>query len=284
MKAFVSAAALAACVLAATACGAPPIPEAAARPVATSTAPPSATPSPSPTPRALRTLSHRVVARYPHDPDAFTQGLVFERGRLFESTGLRGRSSLREVDMASGAVLRMREVPPPFFAEGLALVGDELVQITWQESTAFRYSRDAFEDRGTWSYAGEGWGLAYDGDSLIMSDGSAQIRFRDPATFAERRVITVTEAGEPVVRLNELEWIDGAIWANVWQTDRIMRIDPSDGMVTGVLVLRDLLEPAARANADVLNGIAWDPERRLLLVTGKLWPTLFALEIVEQRE
>jgi len=222
--------------LVASACAAPPVPEAAAQaalaaasPTAAPTSTPASVPTATATARSLRKLSYRVAARYPHDPDAFTQGLVYENGRLFESTGLRGRSSLREVDLSTGAVIRRRDVPEPFFAEGLALVGDELIQLTWQESVAFRYSRDAFDDRGSSSYAGEGWGLAYDGESLIMSDGSAQLRFRDPSTFEVRRVITVTESGAPIDRLNELEWIEGALWANVWQTDLILRIDPDDG-------------------------------------------------------
>lgn len=288
MKRFVAAATFVLCALNQAACAAPPLSRSTAEvvrptasPAVAPTAVPTATAAPTATPRALRKLSYRVTERYPHDPDAFTQGLVYESGRLFESTGLRGRSSLREVDLSTGAVMRRHDVSAPFFAEGLALVGDELIQLTWQESVAFRYSRDSFDERGSSSYVGEGWGLAYDGESLIMSDGSAQLYFRDPATFEVRRVITVTESGAPIDRLNELEWIDGALWANVWQTDLILRVDPADGMVTGYLDLRGLLDPEARENADVLNGIAWDRDRRLLLVTGKLWPTLFALEIDE---
>lgn len=237
-------------------------------------------PSPSPAPRWPQPLTYTVTASYPHDRDAFTQGLIYSQGRLFESTGLRGRSSIREVDLASGQVLRLREVPPPYFAEGLAMVHDELVQITWQESTAFRYSRDAFADLGQWQYSGEGWGLAFDGRSLIMSDGTPRIRFRDPTTFSVTREILVSADGDPVVHLNELEWIDGAIWANIWQTDQIVRIDPADGMVTGVLDLSDLLPASERAGADVLNGIAWIPERGRMLVTGKLWPRIFEIQVL----
>jgi glutamine cyclotransferase len=241
---------------------------------------PAPTPIPAATPvRSVEVLRYRVVMTYPHDVEAFTQGLVYTGDRLFESTGLRGRSSLREVDLPTGRVLRRVDVPAPIFAEGLALIGDELIQITWQESVAIRYDRDTFTERGRWNYAGEGWGLTHDGSRLIMSDGSAILRFRDPRTFEPTGAITVTLDGEPIGRLNELEWIDGMIWANVWQTDLILRIDPSDGMVTGVLDLEGLLSPAQRASTDVLNGIAWNPRNGRMLVTGKLWPHLFEIEV-----
>lgn len=229
--------------------------------------------------RMVRLLGYRVVMSHPHDADAFTQGLVYTGERMFESTGLRGRSSLREVDVRTGNVLRRTDVPPPIFAEGIALVGDELIQITWQEETAIRFDRDTFAERGRWTYTGEGWGLAYDGTRLIMSDGSARISFRDPQTFDVVGQITVTLEGNPVAQLNELEWIDGWIWANVWQTDLILRIDPTDGVVTGVLDLTGLLSADEQAAADVLNGIAWDPVSRRMLVTGKLWPRLFEIEV-----
>jgi glutaminyl-peptide cyclotransferase len=174
-------------------------------------------------------------------------------------------------------------VPAPIFAEGLAVVGDELIQITWQEATAIRFDRDSFVERGRWTYAGEGWGLTYDGTRLIMSDGSAQIFFRDPRTFEKIGEITVTVEGNPVVRINELEWIDGMIWANVWQTDLILRIDPLDGVVTGVLDLTGLLPADLRGDADVLNGIAWNPANNHMLVTGKLWPRLFEIEVQEMQ-
>ena len=233
--------------------------------------------------RSVQMLGYRVVMSYPHDADAFTQGLVYTGERLFESTGLRGRSSLREVELRTGNVMRRTDVPAPIFAEGLALVGDELIQITWQEATAIRFDRDSFVERGRWTYAGEGWGLTYDGTRLIMSDGSAQIFFRDPRTFEKIGEITVTVEGNPVVRINELEWIDGMIWANVWQTDLILRIDPLDGVVTGVLDLTGLLPADLRGDADVLNGIAWNPANNHMLVTGKLWPRLFEIEVQEMQ-
>lgn len=254
---------------------------ATATPAPTPTVPSTSVPTRAATapPREVRMLSYRVVMSYPHDADAFTQGLVYTGDRLFESTGLRGRSTLREVDLRTGNVLRRTDVPPPIFAEGLALVGDELIQITWQEETAVRYDRDTFAERGRWTYAGEGWGLTFDGTRLMMSDGSARITFRDPQTFDVVGQITVTLQGDPVGRLNELEWIDGMIWANVWQTDLVLRIDPTDGAATGVLDLSGLLSADERATADVLNGIAWDPASGRLLVTGKFWPRLFEIEV-----
>lgn len=220
-----------------------------------------------------------MLKAYPHDPEAFTQGLVYTDGALYESTGLRGRSSVRRVDLTTGEVLQRREVAAPYFAEGLALVGDRLIQLTWQENTAFVYDKDTFEPTGVFSYATEGWGLAHDGTQLIMSDGTPVLRFRDPDTFEVTRAVTVTFDGQPIERLNELEFIDGQVWANIWQTDAIARIDPATGAVMGWIDLSGLLSPEERISADVLNGIAYDPAGKRLFVTGKLWPKLFEIEL-----
>lgn len=225
-------------------------------------------------------LRWRVTGAYPHDPGAFTQGLLFHDGLLYESTGLRGRSSLRKVEPASGRVLAMRELPPALFGEGLALIGGQLVQLTWTAGLALRWTVDDFRSLPPFEYDGEGWGLAFDGRHLVMSDGSSRLVFRDPHTFAVARAVTVIDGTREVDRLNELEVIEGAIYANVWRSPRIARIDPASGRVTGWLDLSPLPGPMYRADTiDVLNGIAWDEHGRRLLVTGKLWPRLFALEV-----
>lgn len=233
-----------------------------------------------PTPVPLRL---EVVAIHPHDPDAFTQGLVWDRGRLFESTGLVGRSRLREVEPTTGTVLRERELERPFFGEGLALVGDELVQLSWQDGVAWRWSRDQFEPRGRHTYQGEGWGLCFDGRRLVMSDGSARLVFRDPESFAVLGSVTVRRSGIPLPSLNELECVDGRVWANVYGSDRIVAIDPVRGVVVAEVDASGLLRRDEAATADVLNGIAWVPERKTFLVTGKLWPALFEVRFLEER-
>jgi glutaminyl-peptide cyclotransferase len=227
-------------------------------------------------------LAVRVVGSYPHARDAFTQGLLWHDGHLYESTGLYGRSSLRRVDLQSGEVLERRALPPELFAEGLARVGDRLIQLTWQEHRAIVWTLDGLQRVREFAYEGEGWGLCYDGEHLVMSDGSDRLVFRDPETFRSVRSIRVRERGRPVDQLNELECVDGAIWANVWQTDRILRIDPHTGNVTGIATAGDLLDPDEREHADVLNGIAWIPERRHFVITGKLWPRLFEVEFVPE--
>ncbi len=220
-------------------------------------------------------LRVRVIERYPHQRDAFTQGLVWHDGVLYESTGLEGHSSLRLVELESGEVLRRRDEEPDLFGEGLALAGDLLYQVTWHNGRALVFRRDDFVPVQEFSYQGEGWGLCHDGTSLVMSDGSDQLVFRDPATFAARRALRVTLEDNPVTRLNELECAAGAVWANVWQTDAIVRIDPRDGRVTAVVDASGLLTADERGAADVLNGIAWMPESGHFLVTGKYWPWLF---------
>ena len=228
---------------------------------------------------------YRVVRAYPHDPDAFTQGLVIADGRLFEGTGLNGRSSVREVELETGRVLRRRPLAPEHFGEGLTELGGRLFQLTWTGGVGFVYDRATFEPVRRFSYAGEGWGLTHDGRRLIMSDGTAQLRFLDPGTLAETGRITVTDEGRPVPRLNELEWVEGEVFANVWTTDRIARIDPATGRVTGWIDLSGLLSPADRAGrpVDVLNGIAYDRARKRLFVTGKLWPKLYEITLTKER-
>ena len=224
-------------------------------------------------------LGYTVVARYPHDPRAFTQGLVFQQGALYEGTGLRGRSTLREVDLKTGRPRRQRRLDPTLFGEGITALGGRIYQVTWQAHRGFVYDRATFTPEAEFTYAGEGWGLTHDGARLILSDGTATLRVLDPKTFAEVGRIDVRAGGRPVERLNELEWVRGEILANVWQTPYIVRISPTTGAVTGVLDLSDLLPPSDRPGTDVLNGIAYDAAGDRLFVTGKLWPTLFEIAL-----
>lgn len=227
--------------------------------------------------------SYRVVHSYPHDPQAFTQGLIFVDGRLYESTGIEGRSTLRMVDLETGRVLQETAVPSQYFAEGLTNWGSTLIQLTWQSHVAFVYDRFSFRLLRTMKYAGEGWGLTQDGRSLILSDGTAKLRFLDPATMHEVRSITVKDHGRPVKELNELEWVKGEIYANVWHSDRIARIAPATGRVLGWIDLAGLLPENERSNREaVLNGIAYDAAHDRLFVTGKLWPRLFEIEVVAE--
>ena len=226
-------------------------------------------------------IGYRVVRSYPHDPDAFTQGLIWLDGRLYESTGLVGRSTIREVDLETGRVLRSAEIPAGLFGEGLVNWGDELLSITWQDGVGFRWDRRTFRRTGRWNYGHEGWGLTQDGRHIIMSDGSPTLRFLDPRTMQEVRRITVTSGGQPVARLNELEFVRGEILANVWTTTRIARIDPRTGRVTGWIELGPLVAESGAGNEDsVLNGIAYDAARDRLFVTGKLWPRLYEIDLV----
>lgn len=230
-------------------------------------------------PPAVR-LRVDVLASHPHDPRAFTQGLLWHAGALYESTGLQGSSSLRRVDLATGRVLAKVDLEPELFGEGLALADGHLEQLTWTSGRALLYDLSSFERVGERTYPGEGWGLTFDGRRLVMSDGSDRLTFRDPETFAATGSLTVVLDGRPVVRLNELEYAEGSVYANVWQTDEIVRIDPVSGRVTALIDAADLLTPEERSHADVLNGIAFDPERRVFLVTGKLWPKLFEVAFV----
>jgi len=228
------------------------------------------------------TWTPSVVARYPHDSNAFTQGLLFHDGKLYESTGRRGQSSLRRVDIETGRVERIQPVADQYFAEGLALVGDRLYQLTWELGRVFVYRLDDFRQIETFRYEGEGWGLTYDGEELIMSDGTATLRFIDPEDFSVVRTVAVTADGQPLEDINELEYIDGEVWANIWYDDRVARIDPDDGHVRGWIDLGGLYPAASRSSDAVVNGIAWDPDRDRIFVTGKLWPALFEIELAER--
>ncbi len=227
-------------------------------------------------------LGYRVVREYPHDPGAFTQGLVFHDGVLYESTGLRGESTLRRVDLDSGEVLQERRLLPVLFGEGAAVVDDRIVQLTWRAGVGFVYDRETFRLLREFRYAGEGWGITFDGSRLVMSDGSAVLRFLDPDSLAEIGRLPITAGGVPVPNLNELEWIDGEIWANLWTEDRLARIDPETGEVVAFVDLSGLFpDRLHHPDADVLNGIAWDPETSRIFVTGKKWPRLFEIEVAE---
>jgi len=221
-----------------------------------------------------------VLSVRPHDPTAYTQGLVWDHGTFYESAGLYGRSSLRQVEPRTGEVLRRVDLAPGFFAEGLALVGNRLLQLTWKEGVAFQYDARTFERTGEFHYEGEGWGLCDDGRRLVMSDGSDHLGFRDRRTFALLGGVDVRLDGRPATQLNELECVDGAIYANVWRTDEILRIDPANGRVTAVIDAGGLLDAAAQEQADVLNGIAYDPEKKTFYITGKLWPKMFEVVFV----
>jgi len=227
--------------------------------------------------------TYRIVHTYPHDPHAFTQGLVFVDGSLYESTGLNGQSSLRMVDLETGRVLQSQPVDSKYFAEGLTNWGSTLVQLTWESNVAFVYDRFSFRVLHTLSYSGEGWGLTEDGKSLILSDGSDNLRFFDPATFREVRRVSVTDHGKPVSEINELEFVHGEIYANIWHSERIARIDPASGKVLGWIDLKGLLSADERTNPEaVLNGIAYDSAHDRLFVTGKLWPKLFEIQVVPE--
>jgi glutaminyl-peptide cyclotransferase len=243
---------------------------------------------PTSTQRASRSRApvagYRVVHVFPHDPQAFTQGLVYLDGVFYEGTGLNGRSSIRKVQIETGQVMQMHNLDSHYFGEGIAVLNDTLFQLTWQSGIAFLYDRATFARTGTFAYTGEGWGLTHDGRRLIMSDGTATLRFIDPASHKVISRLRVREGGKPVVSLNELEYIKGEIFANVWQTDRIARISPKTGEVTGWIDLRGLLTPREQAqgaeSGAVLNGIAYDAAGDRLFVTGKLWPKVFEIRIV----
>jgi glutamine cyclotransferase len=227
---------------------------------------------------------YRVVARFPHDPGAFTEGLLYLDGALYESTGLEGRSSIRKVKLETGEVVQSFPIPPQFFGEGLVNWKDRLVSLTWRSQVGFVFDLKSFKPLKVFSYRGEGWGMTQDGKRLIMSDGTPQLRFLDPETLRETGRVTVTDEGKPIANLNELEYVRGEVWANVWLTDRIARIDPRTGKVTGWIDLAGLLSPAdrGRSQPDVLNGIAYDAARGRVFVTGKQWPVLYQIELVRK--
>jgi len=238
--------------------------------------------SPAPTTSNITPVySYNVVNTYPHDRSAFTQGLVFEGGVLYEGTGLNGRSTLRRVELETGEVLQIHELPAQFFGEGVTVYGNDIIQLTWQSHVGFVYDRDSFELLQEFNYSTQGWGITHDGERLIMSDGTATLYFLDPETFEEIGRVGVYDNDGSVNRLNELEYVQGEIYANVWQTNCIARIDPQTGQVVGWIELKGLLTPEDRGEpVDVLNGIAYDAENARLFVTGKLWPKLFEIELI----
>ena len=244
-----------------------------ARPVAP---PPTAVAADAPVP----ILPVRIVARYPHDREAFTEGLIWHGGALYESVGREGRSEVRRVRLADGTITARATIDPAQFGEGLAAWRGDLIMLTWHEGVAYRWDARTLKAKGRLRYTGEGWGLASDSGGLIRSDGTATLRFVDPATLADRRQVTVTLRGKPLAQINELEVVGGAILANVWHTGFLVRIDPATGRITGIVDLRPLVaEVAATDSEAVANGIAYDAAGDRLFVTGKLWPTLFEIKL-----
>jgi glutaminyl-peptide cyclotransferase len=232
------------------------------------------------------TFGYAIVRTYPHDPEAFTQGLQFLDGVLYEGTGLNGRSSIRKVQLETGEVLQKRDVPSEHFGEGITVFKNDLIELTWQSHVALVYDKTTFAPKKVFKYPGEGWGLTSDGTNLIMSDGTNELRVLDPLTFTEKRRIKVTAEGAPLRQLNEIEFMKGEILANVWLTDSVARIAPDTGKVTGMIDLRGLLSVPERAKVDAqggtLNGIAYDAQRDRIFVTGKLWPKLFEIRLVRR--
>lgn len=221
-----------------------------------------------------------AVTSFPHDPDAFTQGLFIHDNTLYESTGRVGASSLRRVELETGNIEQQTDIEPPYFGEGSVRLGDRIFMLTWQAQTGFVYDAGTLERIGTFSYSGEGWGLTHDGQTLILSDGSSTLRRIDPEDFSTIGTIEVTLGGRPVRRLNELEWVDGEIWANVWMTPMIVRIDPQNGHVTGLVDLTGVIPAGLEHSRDAVpNGIAWNAQTGQIYVTGKLWPVLYEISL-----
>jgi len=268
---------LATCLLVVAACKGEQAPPAAAQD--TATAAPAAPSGAAGTP----TYGYTVVATLPHDPAAFTEGLFIKDGKLYEGTGLEGKSEIRRSDLATGAVELRRTLPEPYFGEGISIVGDRLYELTWKHGKAFVYDAKTFAPRDTLSYYGQGWGLTTDGESLYMTDSTSRIRVLDPKTFAVKRTIAVNDGGSPVSMVNELEWYKGELLANVWQSMQIARIDPKTGNVTGWIDLTGLPLPADKnGNEDVLNGIAYDAATDKLYVTGKNYSKLYQIQIKQR--
>ena len=227
--------------------------------------------------------TYKVVNTYPHDQSAFTEGLVFEDGVLYEGTGLNGYSNLRIVKLETGETLQIYELPPQFFGEGVTIYGNKIIQLTWKSHIGFVYDKYSFKLMQDFNYPDEGWGITHDGKHLIMSDGSSTLHFLDPETFKEIGQIEVSANDIPVTRINELEYIQGEIYANIWQTERIARINPLTGQVISWIDLKGILSPEDHSETvDVLNGIAYDAKNSRLFVTGKFWPKLFEIELIEQ--
>lgn len=229
----------------------------------------------------VKQMHVEVIESYPHDTTAFTQGLLLHEGKLYESTGIRSQSTLRRVHLTSGTVEMRVDLDDQYFAEGLELIGDRLIQITWTKETAFVYNVDTFEQIDQFSYTGQGWGLCDDGELLYMTNSTAIMSVRDPETFQEVGQLNIIKNGEPLNWLNELEYVDGYIYANRWQTDFIYKVDPRSGLVVAEIDASGLLTPAEAQGADVLNGIAYDPSDDTFLITGKYWPKLFRVRFVE---
>lgn len=222
--------------------------------------------------------TYKVVKAYPHDPQAFTQGLIFLDGFLYEGTGLNGRSGLRKVNLETGKVVQQKPIEEQYFGEGITDWGNDLVQITWQSGVGWVYDRATFQRKKQFKYGGEGWGITHDSKRLIMSDGSPVLRFLDPVTQAETGRIVVLDGRRPIANLNELEYVKGEIWANIWQTYRIARISPQTGQVLGWIDFSGIIQESG--DMDVMNGIAYDAKRDRLFVTGKLWPKIFQVKVV----
>ena len=228
----------------------------------------------------VKTLDWSIVSAFPHDPTSFTEGLLWHDNSLYESTGMEGQSKLRRVDLQSGQATKNVNLPKEYFGEGLALAGNHLYQLTWQTKVGFVYDAKTFQPLAKFNYRNEGWGLTFDGSDLIQSDGSDVLTWRDTKNFAAKKTLNVTQDGAPLRNLNELEWIDGYVWANVWQTDDIVVIDPTNGKVVGEINLTGLLGAADRTGAeDVLNGIAYDAASKRVFVTGKNWSKLFWIRV-----
>ena len=229
--------------------------------------------------------TYQVVRTYPHDPTAFTEGLEYRAGVLYESTGMKGQSSLRKVNLETGQVLKQVDLDPQYFGEGITIVNQKIVQLTWQSQIGFVYNQADFRRLKSFNYPGEGWALTNEGSNIYMSDGTAEIRILDPNTLQEKRRITVKDHGKPLTNINELEWVKGEIYANVWMTERIVRISPADGRVLGWIDLTGILSAEDRARGvDVLNGIAYDSLGDRLFVTGKYWPKLFEIKLVRKAQ
>ena len=241
----------------------------------------SAAPIPVAAAETAPVYSAQVVNAYPHDRTAFTEGLFFRDGALYESTGYEGRSSIRKVELATGKVLQKRDLDKAYFGEGVVAFKDRLIELTWKSQVGFIYDLASFAPKGRFTYPGEGWALTTDGRRIIMSDGTNTLRFLDPATLKQTGSVSVTYGGKKVIYLNELEWVKGEVWANIWTTDQIVRIDPQTGKVLGWIDLSGLLPAHDRdGNEDVLNGIAYDADHDRIFVTGKQWPKLYEIKLL----
>jgi glutamine cyclotransferase len=235
--------------------------------------------APAAKPTAAPVYGYKIVRTYPHDRTSFTEGFFVLDGQFWESTGLEGRSYIRRIDIESGRVLQQYNIPSKYFGEGIVIIGNQLFELTYKHGLAFVYDKSTFQLLKTFQYSGEGWALTTDGKNLIFDDGSSVLKFLDPATFKEVRRITVTDAGQPVDQINELEYIKGEIWANIWQEEKIARIDPRTGKINSWLDMRGLLSVMESVGTDVLNGIAYDAKTDRIFVTGKFWPKVFEITV-----